>query len=266
MVSLKERDSWNRSTKALRKAKAQDVGGAKNNKVSRPGTAVELVPQGSDLGRNKGDVVIKHTQDQRPIQSGVGGEQTTAPKKRNKRLERKIKRAAFIAVMQENKLTTGSADDQDTSVVTESLGDVDMTSESGENEGSNGEKVKDQQPKKTLHPELAKLTNKEKRLLKQLQKKNQEEGVDLAAVASLKLSTPKDARAGGDPVVANDRKSKKHQADKSVTTTLSRAHVTPITIKETIKKEKQVASEVSKKQQQQLAKEKEKLLEVKKAA
>ncbi|KAF9910703.1 25S rRNA (adenine645-N1)-methyltransferase [Linnemannia zychae] len=206
-VPLKERATWNQSTKALRKAKAEEERAKKAkaiedkkqlvSSISGPGNAVELLLKGSvdltdiaALGgkKNKGktdqDVEMKDA-------SEAGGE---GPKKRNKRLERKIKRAAFIAAMEaNNKTDTPEASVTTTATATEeTTQDVsgeaaDSTANEGEEDGLSLDGKKKKKPKilqapAPKHPELAKLTNKEKRLLKQLQKKQQAEGIDLTAI------------------------------------------------------------------------------------
>ncbi|KAI8604870.1 methyltransferase-domain-containing protein [Dissophora ornata] len=188
----------------------------------------------------------------------MGGQQEKqgeeAPKKRNKRLERKIKRAAYITALESNKTP-----DQDvTAAVVEPRAevaeghevseDVDAPAEGeSKEEGSkDGKKKKEkkQQAPAPVHPEIAKLTNKEKRLLKQFQKKQQQEGVDLAAQAVPELLNPVVKKAEPKPVVetVNKKEGKKDKKDKKEN-----------------KKENKEENEPSKRQQQ-LAKEREELL------
>ncbi|KAF9431140.1 25S rRNA (adenine645-N1)-methyltransferase [Podila epigama] len=191
-VPLKERATWNQSTKAMRKAKAEAEKTRKEkavqdkkalvSSISAPATAVQLLLNGAvdmkdivGLG-SKGKKELKYD-------SGDGKEQDTdmpdangedeTPKKRNKRLERKIKKAAYIAAMEAKENTKASTDAATTS--TTAVHDEEVTAQDTEDSSV---AVKKQQPAASVNPVLAKLTNKEKRLLKQLQKKQKEDGID----------------------------------------------------------------------------------------
>ncbi|KAG0004375.1 25S rRNA (adenine645-N1)-methyltransferase [Modicella reniformis] len=262
VIPLKERDSWNRSTKTLRKAKDQEK---------------DLAGLNTDKGRGKNknsktgqdeDVVMKEAPEQKQKRGRKKVEQASAPKKRNKRLERKIKKVAFITVIEtkkeEDEKKPNDVTDKNGSLEAEQVNDINMTEKTeGSGERPKKKNEKTLQPKKILHPELAKLSSKEKRLLKQFQKKKQEEGIDLAAVASSDL-------LNGPSVNHNDKKAlKKTREDSGITKSKNKkeknkvvttASIDPASSKETSKKVKKIDSEASKKQQN-LAKEREKLLE-----
>ncbi|KAG0011816.1 25S rRNA (adenine645-N1)-methyltransferase, partial [Entomortierella chlamydospora] len=288
-VPLKERASWNRSTKAIRKAKAEEEKAKKEkaieekkrtvSSISGPGAAVELLLQGSvdmtdiaGLGNKK-----NKTKDGNDIVMTEAGSATQEPKKRNKRLERKIKRAAYIAALESAASSnTDGASEESKSVPAVTEEPEETTNEASEEvEAEGGEPAKKTKKKKILqapapvHPELAKLTNKEKRLLKQFQKKQQQEGVDLAAKALPELLKPAPKKAQEEKpaaTVATTSESKKDKKDKNkekkATATTEIATEVPATQekKKDAKTNKKADSEVSKKQQQ-LAKEREKLLE-----
>ncbi|KAF9126171.1 25S rRNA (adenine645-N1)-methyltransferase, partial [Mortierella sp. 14UC] len=322
-VPLKERATWNQSTKALRKAKAEEERAKKAkaiedkkqlvSSISGPGNAVELLLKGSvdltdiaALGgkKNKGKE-NKKDQDVDMEDATVEGE---APKKRNKRLERKIKRAAYIAAMEADKTNTPEAGATTTTSATEEA-TQDVSGETAEgaetttttNEGEEGglgldgkkkKKAKILQAPAPKHPELAKLTNKEKRLLKQLQKKQQAEGIDPTAVVVQKQQplNPSSKRLSGqsksdeqtldtfqaaaaaaeEKIMAelNPKSKKDKKAEKKASATAVKEESKSKAVVESEKpKEKKDNSNNNKadtaasKKQQQLAKEREKLLE-----
>ncbi|KAG0318482.1 25S rRNA (adenine645-N1)-methyltransferase [Dissophora globulifera] len=263
-VPLKERASWNRSTKALRKAKAEEERLKKEkviSSISSPATAVDLLLQGSvdlkdiaGLGAKSkktkgGDVTMQD-------KSAAASEQDTPSKKRNKRLERKIKRAAYIAAIESNKpagqdTTTEAALDHEMVENSEEAGDVHTEEADDNKEESSDIKKKSKKIKQApapLHPEIAKLTNKERRLLKQFQKKQELEGVDFAATAVPELLHPVVTKAAEQPAAGSVDK-KKHKKDTSAAASVSAQ--APASSKKD--------AELSKKQQQ-LAKEREQLL------
>ncbi|KAG0203781.1 25S rRNA (adenine645-N1)-methyltransferase [Mortierella sp. GBA30] len=315
-VPLKERASWNRSTKALRKAKAEEERIKKEkaiedkkklvSSISGPSTAVELLLQGSvdmtdiaqmgSKNKNKSkdqDVEMTEAADQKGDKSESS---TTAPKKRNKRLERKIKRAAYIAALE----ATKKAGD-DTEAATEAPVDDNEDSANQEVDAEDGEepkkKTKKTTPKAPLNPELAKLTNKERRMLKQLQKKQKEEGIDPIASVSTHQQQPQQQKqkqeqqqqpqnpsnkrlsgqsesdqktllevqaataAAEDAIMADlmPKSKKEKKADKKAATQDSKPVADDKPKKANEKKDK--AEVALSKKQQQLAKEREKLLE-----
>ncbi|KAG0066658.1 25S rRNA (adenine645-N1)-methyltransferase [Linnemannia elongata] len=225
------------------------------------------------------------------------------PKKRNKRLERKIKRAAYIAAMEAN----NKSDDTPEATPTATVQDNKDTQEgSGETEGTaendGGEEVSAEGKKKTKkpkilqapapkHPELAKLTNKEKRLLKQLQKKQQAEGIDPTSVVVAKQQplNPSNKRITGQsasdqstleafqaataaaeekimagllPKSKKDKKAEKKAAAAAAVVEAAKPVESEKPAKEKKdKKDNTKADNAASKKQQQLAKEREKLLE-----
>ncbi|KAG0202392.1 25S rRNA (adenine645-N1)-methyltransferase [Mortierella sp. NVP41] len=305
-VPLKERASWNRSTKALRKAKAEEERLKKEkaiedkkqlvSSISGPSNAVELLLKGSvdltdiaALGgkKNKNKGQEKQEDQDVDMQDATSG----APKKRNKRLERKIKRAAYIAAMETNNKPDApeaapvkASDDN----ANEASGEVDA--EGAENKGEEGaqdgkkkKKAKILQAPAPKHPELAKLTNKEKRLLKQLQKKQQAEGVDPTAIQPVQQPlNPSNKRLSGQS--ASDQKTledlqaataaaeekimagllPKSKKDKKAEKKAAVEETKPVESEKAPKEKKdkkdKIESTASKKQQL-LAKEREKLLE-----
>lgn len=316
-VPLKERATWNQSTKALRKAKAEEERARKAKEVedkkqlvssiSGPSSAVELLLKGSvdltDIAamggkknkgkENKADVEMED----------VSG---TEPKKRNKRLERKIKRAAYIAALEANNKSDDAADATPTATVQETKNDTQEGSgeteggaenDDGEEKSADGKKTKSKKPKilqapAPKHPELAKLTNKEKRLLKQLQKKQQAEGIDPTAVVVAKEQplNPSNKRITGQsasdqstleafqaataaaeekimagllPKSKKDKKAEKKAAAAAAVVEESKPAEAEKPAKEKKdKKDNNKADSAASKKQQQLAKEREKLLEV----
>ncbi|KAF9320123.1 hypothetical protein BGZ91_004800, partial [Linnemannia elongata] len=307
-VPLKERATWNQSTKALRKAKAEEERARKAKEVedkkqlvssiSGPSSAVELLLKGSvdltDIAamggkKNKG----KENKADVEMEDVSGAE----PKKRNKRLERKIKRAAYIAAMEAN----NKSDDTPEATPTATVQDNKDTQEgSGETEGTaendGGEEVSAEGKKKTKkpkilqapapkHPELAKLTNKEKRLLKQLQKKQQAEGIDPTSVVVAKQQplNPSNKRITGQSAsdqstleafqaataAAEEKimagllpKSKKDKkAEKKAAAAAAVVEAEKPAKEKKDKKDNTKADNAASKKQQQLAKEREKLLE-----
>ncbi|KAF9428150.1 25S rRNA (adenine645-N1)-methyltransferase [Entomortierella beljakovae] len=229
-IQLKDRPSWNRSTKEIRKAKAEEEKAKRQKALG---------------GKKKSD------------KSGSNIESSTTdqtPKKRNKRLERKIKKAAYITALESS---NGAASEDTTASNTQSAA---------------GDESGDKKTAVTAPPELPKLTNKEKRLLKQFQRKQEEEGVDLAANAQPELLMPavvkpkpekKKAPAPVDsaskkaptPVEATTKKSKKEKkAEAKATAPVSEEKKEP-------KAGKKKGDQSSIKSQQQLTEEREKLLE-----
>jgi hypothetical protein len=317
-VPLKERATWNQSTKALRKAKAEEEQAKKAkaiedkkqlvSSISGPSSAVELLLKGSvdltDIAamggkKNKGGKENKG-KDEDAVMEDVSGADG-APKKRNKRLERKIKRAAYIAAMEANNKTDDAPEATATVKVQETSNDTqDVSGETegeaknndGEEESTDGKK-KAKKPKilqapAPKHPELAKLTNKEKRMLKQLQKKQQAEGIDpTAVVAKQQPLNPSNKRISGQsesdqktleafqaataaaeekimaglmPKSKKDKKAEKKAAAAAVEETKPVESEKPA--KEKKDKKDTKADSAASKKQQQLAKEREKLLEV----
>ncbi|KAF9570078.1 25S rRNA (adenine645-N1)-methyltransferase [Mortierella alpina] len=302
-VPLKERASWNRSTKELRKAKAEEerikkekaIQDKKNlvSSISGPSTAVELLLQGSvdmsDIAQ-LGSKNKKKSKDQDvdmtdADQKGAKDQTSAAPKKRNKRLERKIKRAAYIAALEASK-TTGD----DTEAAPAAVSEDNEASEQVEGDADNGEepkkKKKKAMPKTPLSPELAKLTNKERRMLKQLQKKQKEEGIDPIAIVSAQPQNPSGKRLAGQsesdqktlqevqdataaaeeaimadlmPKSKKDKKAEKKAAEKKVAAQEAKPAAEEKPKKANEKKDK--TDTATSKKQQQLAKEREKLLE-----
>ncbi|KAF9271659.1 25S rRNA (adenine645-N1)-methyltransferase, partial [Linnemannia elongata] len=226
------------------------------------------------------------------------------PKKRNKRLERKIKRAAYIAAMEANNKSDDTPEATPTATVQET--NKDTQEGSGESEGTaekdGGEEVSADGKKKTKkpkilqapapkHPELAKLTNKEKRLLKQLQKKQQAEGIDPTSVVVTKQQplNPSNKRITGQsasdqstleafqaataaaeekimagllPKSKKDKKAEKKAAAAAAVVEEAKPVESEKPAKEKKdKKENTKADNAASKKQQQLAKEREKLLE-----
>lgn len=318
-VPLKERATWNQSTKALRKAKAEEERAKKVkaiedkkqlvSSISGPSSAVELLLKGSvdltDIAamggkKNRGGKENKGKDEDAEMEdvSGADG----APKKRNKRLERKIKRAAFIAAMEANNktddasATTSSVTAQETNNDTQDvLGETegDAKNDGGEEDSTDGKKNKVKKPKilqapAPKHPELAKLTNKEKRMLKQLQKKQQAEGIDpTVAVTKQQPLNPSNKRISGQsasdqttleafqaataaaeekimagllPKSKKDKKAEKKAAAAAVEEIKPTESEKPT--KEKKDKKDTKADIAASKKQQQLAKEREKLLEV----
>ncbi|KAG0253842.1 25S rRNA (adenine645-N1)-methyltransferase [Mortierella polycephala] len=287
-VPLKERESWNRSTKELRKAKAkaQEEERAKKIKamedekkrlvssISGPTTAVELLLQGSvdmtdiaALGSKKNkkndkggdqDVEMTEAAESTAVSTATKDSQEQEPKKRNKRLERKIKRAAYIAAVEAKEKGQTDKDSEPTAQIEVANEGQDETLEDGEKANKKKKATPVAAP---VNPELAKLTNKEKRMLKQLQKKHKEEGVDLTTKAPTQQ-----------PQKQQDQKQKqKPKQDKAAPTAEE-----PAKSKKDMKAQKKAAEEKSKnkdekksktensdtsKKQQQLAKEREKLME-----
>ncbi|KAG0066972.1 25S rRNA (adenine645-N1)-methyltransferase [Linnemannia elongata] len=314
-VPLKERATWNQSTKALRKAKAEEERARKAKEVedkkqlvssiSGPSSAVELLLKGSvdltDIAamggkKNKG----KENKADVEMEDVSGAE----PKKRNKRLERKIKRAAYIAAMEANNKSDDTPEATPTATVQET--NKDTQEGSGETEGTaendGGEEVSADGKKKTKkpkilqapapkHPELAKLTNKEKRLLKQLQKKQQAEGIDPTSVVVAKQQplNPSNKRITGQsasdqstleafqaataaaeekimagllPKSKKDKKAEKKAAAAAAVVEEAKPVESEKPAKEKKdKKDNTKADNAASKKQQQLAKEREKLLE-----
>ncbi|KAF9934233.1 25S rRNA (adenine645-N1)-methyltransferase [Linnemannia zychae] len=277
-VPLKERATWNQSTKAMRKARAEEEKAKKAkeiedkkqlvNSISGPSNAVDLLLKGSvDLtdiaslgGKNKGDKENKEGHDIE-MKDATGA----TPKKRNKRLERKIKRAAYIAAMEASNKTDGPTTITPATIVVntkkstiENSREEDAGNEDDEknDESTDGKKKKEKKPKilqapTPKHPELAKLTNKEKRLLKQLQKKQQAEGIDpTSAVRQQNTTEESDA--------SKDKKSKK--PSKNVTTAVTQ-ETKPTESEKPKKEKKEKIDSTASKKQQQLTKEREKLLE-----
>ncbi|KAF9151282.1 25S rRNA (adenine645-N1)-methyltransferase, partial [Linnemannia schmuckeri] len=315
-VPLKERATWNQSTKALRKAKAEEERAKKAkaledkkqlvSSISGPSNAVELLLKGSvdltDIAamggkKNKGGKENKKDGQDVEMEDASGAE----PKKRNKRLERKIKRAAYIAAMEANKSddTTEATTVAPTQETNNDAQDVSGETEGGaennggEEESADGKKKKGKKPKilqapAPKHPELAKLTNKEKRLLKQLQKKQQAEGIDpIAIVVKQQPLNPSNKRISGQsasdqstleafqaataaaeekimaglvPKSKKDKKAEKKAAAAVVEETKPVESEKPAKEKKD-KKDNNKADSAALKKQQQLAKEREKLLE-----
>ncbi|KAF9945213.1 25S rRNA (adenine645-N1)-methyltransferase [Mortierella alpina] len=293
-----ERASWNRSTKELRKAKAEEervkkekaVQDKKNlvSSISGPSSAVELLLQGSvdmnDIAQ-LGSKNKKKSKDQDvdmadADQKGGQDQDSSAPKKRNKRLERKIKRAAYIAALEATK-TTGD----DTESAPAAVPEDKEESEKVEGDTENGEepkkKKKKAMPKTPLSPELAKLTNKERRMLKQLQKKQKEEGIDPTAIVSTQPQNPsgkrlagqsesdqktlqevQDATAAAEEAIMADLMPKSKR-DKKAEKKAAAQEVKPAAEEKPKKanEKKDKADVATSKKQQQLAKEREKLLE-----
>ncbi|KAF9197506.1 25S rRNA (adenine645-N1)-methyltransferase [Haplosporangium sp. Z 27] len=284
-VPLKERASWNRPTKALRKAKAEEEKAKKEkaiedkkrvvSSISGPGAAVELLLQGSvdmtdiaGLGGNKakGD---KAKDGDDVVMTDAAAKQES--KKRNKRLERKIKRAAYIAALESTTTTVAgdeaSGESNSATVETPEDATEKVSEEVEDGESSEKPKKKAKPAPAPVHPELAKLTNKEKRLLKQFQKKQLQDGVDLTAIASPELLKPApkkphvedkkpETTANLESKKENKKENKKEKKEK---TTVAEA-AAAVTQEKGAKANKKNDSELSKKQQQ-LAKEREKLLE-----
>ncbi|KAG0350164.1 25S rRNA (adenine645-N1)-methyltransferase [Podila minutissima] len=219
-VPLKERATWNQSTKAMRKAKAEAEKAKKEkaiqdkkdlvSSISGPTTAVELLLKGSvDMN----DIAGLGNKDKKKMQQAKEDgdsdiEMTDAkdgegkPKKRNKRLERKIKKAAYIAALEAKE----NGKDDTTADTTTAVAETGDETEGGDKDEENGPDAKKQPatPAAPVNPVLAKLTNKEKRLLKQLQKKQQEEGIDPTA----KPATP------ATPAPKSDKPKKAKKAQK----------------------------------------------------
>ncbi|KAF9360225.1 25S rRNA (adenine645-N1)-methyltransferase [Mortierella sp. AD094] len=287
-VPLKERASWNRPTKALRKAKAEEEKAKKEkaiedkkrtvSSISGPGAAVELLLQGSvDMADIAGLGGKKNKdKDGDDTVMAEAGSATQEPKKRNKRLERKIKRAAYIAALDSTTTSnTDGATEESKPVPVVVEAPEETTNEASEEVkvegGESGKKIKKKkvlQAPAPVHPELAKLTNKEKRLLKQFQKKQEQEGVDLAAKALPELLKPapkkvqEENKKPATTVTTTSESKKEKNKEKKATATTEATTSTPAAQekKKDAKSNKKVDSEVSKKQQQ-LAKEREKLLE-----
>ncbi|KAF9093506.1 25S rRNA (adenine645-N1)-methyltransferase [Mortierella sp. AM989] len=284
-VPLKERASWNRPTKALRKAKAEEEKAKKEkaiedkkrtvNSISGPGAAVELLLQGSvdmnDIaglgGKKKAKVSKENDGDDVEMAEAASSVRNQEPKKRNKRLERKIKKAAYIAALESATVAVNNADGasveaEPTIVCDKTEANTNDVSEvvEGEESKEKPKKKKVKQEPAPVHPELAKLTNKEKRLLKQFQKKQQQDGVDLVAQASLELLRPTPMKSQNEskkPAAESESKKGKKDKKKIAEATVAAPVVQD---KKESKANKKADSEVSKKQQQ-LAKEREKLLE-----
>lgn len=195
-VPLKERATWNQSTKAMRKAKAEAERVKKEkaiqdkkdlvSSISGPSTAVELLLKGSvdmndiaGLGNKDKKKQVKEDGDS-DVEMADG-----QPKKRNKRLERKIKKAAYIAALEAKESNKDETTSDTTPVATETSNE----NEGGDDAEENSTEAK-KQPAAPVNPVLAKLTNKEKRLLKQLQKKQQEEGIDPTVKPATPVVTP----------------------------------------------------------------------------
>ncbi|KAG0037499.1 25S rRNA (adenine645-N1)-methyltransferase [Podila clonocystis] len=193
-VPLKERATWNQSTKAMRKAKAEAEKAKKEkaiqdkkdlvSSISGPSTAVELLLQGSvDMNDIAGLGNKDKKKKQQAKEDGDSDVEMAdaegTPKKRNKRLERKIKKAAYIAALEAKENGKDDANADAPTAVAETSNET----EGGDDAEENSTEAKKQPaaPAAPVNPVLAKLTNKEKRLLKQLQKKQQEEGIDPTA-------------------------------------------------------------------------------------
>ncbi|KAF9179816.1 25S rRNA (adenine645-N1)-methyltransferase [Haplosporangium sp. Z 767] len=290
-VPLKERASWNRSTKELRKAKAkaQEEERAKKIKamedekkqlvssISGPTTAVELLLQGSvdmtdiaALGSKKNkkndkdgdqDVEMTEAAESTAASTATKGSQEQEPKKRNKRLERKIKRAAYIAAIEAKEKEQTNKDAEPSAQIEVTNEGQDETLEDGEEANKKKKATPVAAP---VNPELAKLTNKEKRMLKQLQKKHKEEGIDLTTKAPAQQPQKQQQQ--------QDQKQKQKQKQDKAAPTVEE----PAKSKKDMKAQKKAAEEKPKnkdekknktennelsKKQQQLAKEREKLME-----
>ncbi|KAF9550578.1 25S rRNA (adenine645-N1)-methyltransferase [Mortierella hygrophila] len=314
-VPLKERATWNQSTKALRKAKAEEerVRKAKEvedkkqlvSSISGPSSAVELLLKGSvdltdiaAMGGKKNK--RKENNEDVEMEDASGAE----PKKRNKRLERKIKRAAYIAAMEANNKSDDTLEATPTATVQETNNDTQETSgetedgkenDGGEGESADGKKTKAKKAKilqapAPKHPELAKLTNKEKRLLKQLQKKQQAEGIDPTSVVVPKQQplNPSSKRISGQsasdlttldafqaataaaeekimagllPKSKKDKKAEKKVAAAAAAAAVEEAKSVESEKPAKGKKDNNKADNAASKKQQLLAKEREKLLE-----
>ncbi|KAI1305765.1 25S rRNA (adenine645-N1)-methyltransferase [Mortierella claussenii] len=302
-VPLKERASWNRPTKALGKAKAAEERVRKEKALEEKKDKIQKVVAGGKAAEAV-ELLLQGEVDLKDIAGGAGRgravsskkgaqgdqgdtEMTEAPKKRNKRLERKIKRAAYIAAIESSSKKQAADAEQgeentasgsEPMVVDEEQGQDATTNdnlvakedeaETGSGEGEHKKEKKEKKPKPApapVHPEIAKLTNKEKRLLKQFQKKQRQEGVDLAATADAELLKPQPQLQENNNNNNNNNNKKKKKAEGQNKVVEKKAEsVQPVT-KETTKaakkeSSKKVENEVSKKQQQ-LAKEREKLLE-----
>ncbi|KAG0348042.1 25S rRNA (adenine645-N1)-methyltransferase [Podila humilis] len=210
-VPLKERATWNQSTKAIRKAKAE-AEKAKMEKaiqdkkdlvssISGASNAVELLLKGSvdltdiaGLGKDKKKQQTSKG-DTEDVEMSDADDSEGKPKKRNKRLERKIKKAAYIAALEAKEHNQNETSKETTSASTVAdketqEGDVDTEEATADN--------KQKPAAAPVNPVLAKLTNKEKRLLKQLQKKQQEAGIDPttkpAGAPAPKADKPKKAK------------------------------------------------------------------------
>ncbi|KAF9387578.1 25S rRNA (adenine645-N1)-methyltransferase [Podila verticillata] len=200
-VPLKERATWNQSTKAMRKAKAEAEKVKKEkaiqdkkdlvSSISGPSTAVELLLKGSvdmndiaGLGNKDKKKQAKENGDSDVEMADAKGSDGQ-PKKRNKRLERKIKKAAYIAALEAKE----SNKDDTTADTTPAAAETSNENEGGDDAEENSTEAQ-KQPAAPVNPVLAKLTNKEKRLLKQLQKKQQEEGIDPTIKPATPVATP----------------------------------------------------------------------------
>ncbi|KAG0325980.1 25S rRNA (adenine645-N1)-methyltransferase, partial [Podila horticola] len=218
-VPLKERATWNQSTKAMRKAKAEAEKAKKEkaiqdkkdlvSSISGPSTAVELLLKGSvdmndiaGLGNKDKKRRQAKEDDGSDVEMADAKDGEGKPKKRNKRLERKIKKAAYIAALEAKE----SGKDDTTADTTTAVVETSNETEGGDDAEENSTEAKKQPaaPAAPVNPVLAKLTNKEKRLLKQLQKKQQEEGIDPTA----KPATP------ATPAPKSDKPKKAKKAQK----------------------------------------------------
>ncbi|KAF9315070.1 25S rRNA (adenine645-N1)-methyltransferase [Podila horticola] len=204
-VPLKERATWNQSTKAMRKAKAEAEKAKKEkaiqdkkdlvSSISGPSTAVELLLKGSvdmndiaGLGNKDKKRQQAKEDDGSDVEMADAKDDEGKPKKRNKRLERKIKKAAYIAALEAKE----SGKDDTTADTTTAVVETSNENEGRDDAEENSTEAKKQPavPVAPVNPVLAKLTNKEKRLLKQLQKKQQEEGIDPTAKPATPATPP----------------------------------------------------------------------------
>ncbi|KAG0027612.1 25S rRNA (adenine645-N1)-methyltransferase [Podila clonocystis] len=312
-VPLKERATWNQSTKALRKAKAEAEKAKKEkaiqdkkdlvSSISGPSTAVELLLQGSvDMNDIAG---LGNKDKKKKQQAKEDGDSDVEmadaegkPKKRNKRLERKIKKAAYIAALEAKE----NGKDDASAVTPTAVAETSNETEGGDDVEENSTEAKKQPaaPAAPVNPVLAKLTNKEKRLLKQLQKKQQEEGIDPTAkpttpvTPATKTDKPKKAKkaqkeAAPEPLNPSNKRlqgqsasDQKTLSDLQAATAAAEESILKDLVPESKKSKKAKAEKVPEvkemkeqpkekkdnkadaamsKKQQQLAKEREKLLE-----
>ncbi|KAF9585903.1 25S rRNA (adenine645-N1)-methyltransferase [Lunasporangiospora selenospora] len=233
LKELKGRESWNRSTKSIRQAKAaQEKQKQNENRQKTSGADVEM----KDASTTATD---------------------GAPKKRNKRLERKIKKAAFIVALEAKDEVTTEAAEKDNN---------DKQKDDGY--GRESQKKAQKQSAASANPLLTNLTIKEKRMLKQLQKKHKDDGVDLTTIvpksppvqAQEKTKSKKAEKAKGQE---SNQKKKSEETSKPAAATTKADKKAKDQNKKGDKKQDGGAAkdQAASKKQQQLAQEREKLLE-----